>query len=138
MGYAGHAATHLGGQWPNLVLLVPTLAALALAASALRHRAAPSYERLALAGYLVVLLCLPVWDRGQAYLRWGCEPMLLGWLLLLGRQHQGPHSRDAATTPERALPALASLSAVLWLLTTTQSVGYPRTDGIWSGVWTWS
>jgi hypothetical protein len=121
LGYFGHALTHLGAEWPNLVLLAPTMAALVLAASALRHRDAPLHERLALAGYLALLLCLPVWDRGQAYLRWGCEPMLLGWLLLLGRQ-------------ARALSALAVLSAVLWLVVTTQSLGYPP----WSGVWTWS
>jgi len=124
--HLGHALTHLGSEWPNLVLLIPTLAALLLAASALRHRHAPLHERLALAGYLLVLLCLPVWERGQAYLRWGCEPMLLGWLLLIGRRH------------DRALAALAVLSVVLWLVTATQSVGYPRLDGSWSGVWTWS
>ena len=126
MDYVGHAVTHVGAEWPNLVLLVPTLAALLLAASGLRLRDAPLHERLALAGYLLVLLCLPVWERGQAYLRWGCEPMLLGWLLLVGRRH------------ERTLAGLAVLSVVLWLVTTTQSVGYPRLDGSWSGVWTWS
>lgn len=140
LDYLGHAATHLGSEWPNLVLLVPTLAGLVLAASALRHREGPLRERLALAGYLVVLLCLPVWERGQAYLRWGCEPMLLGWLLLLGRR---PARRPSeATRPagrdDRALAALAVLSVVLWLVTATQSVGYPRIDGGWSGVWTWS
>ena len=132
--------THLGTQWPNLVLLAPTLAALALAASALRRRGEPLHERLALAGYLVLLLCLPVWERGQAYLRWGCEPMLLGWLLLLGRRPT-PRRREA-TQPDgredRALTVLAVLSVVLWLVTATQSLGYPRIDGSWSGVWTWS
>ena len=121
LGYLGQALTHLGAEWPNLVLLAPTMAALVLAASALRHREGPLHERLALVGYLALLLCLPVWDRGQAYLRWGCEPMLLGWLLLLGRQ-------------ARASSALAVLSAVLWLVAATQSLGYPA----WSGVWTWS
>jgi hypothetical protein len=130
LDYVGHAGTHLGSEWPNLVLLVPTIAALTLAASALRHREAPLHERIALAGYLVVLLCLPVWERGQAYLRWGCEPMLLGWLLLVTR---GRAARD-----DRALTLLAALSVVLWLVTVTQSVGYPRIDGAWSGVWTWS
>jgi hypothetical protein len=123
VNYLGHALTHLGSQWPNLVLLVPTLAALVLAGSALRHREGPLHERLALALYLAVLLCLPVWDRGQAYLRWGCEPMLLGWLLMLGHH--------------RATRVLAALTVILFVVTVAQSVGYPRTDGIWSGVWTW-
>ena len=79
------------------------------------------HERLALAGYLALLLCLPVWDRGQAYLRWGCEPVLLGWLLMLGRR-------------SRELAALAVLCAVLWLVAATQSLGYPA----WGGAWTWS
>jgi len=141
LDYLGHALTHLGAEWPNLVLLMPTLAGLLLAASALRHRAEPLHERLALAGYLVVLLCLPVWERGQAYLRWGCEPMLLGWLLLIGRQR--PAQRPGDTTrpgrrEDRALRVMAALSVVLWLVTATQSVGYPRIDGSWSGVWTWS
>jgi hypothetical protein len=121
MGYLGHAFIHLGAEWPNLVLLAPTLAALALTVSGLRYREALLHERLALAGYVALLLCLPVWDRGQAYLRWGCEPVLLGWLLMLGRR-------------SRALAALAVLCAVLWLVAATQSLGYPA----WSGVWTWS
>lgn len=141
LDYLGHAWTHLGAEWPNLVLLMPTLAGLLLAASALRHRAEPLHERLALAGYLVVLLCLPVWERGQAYLRWGCEPMLLGWLLLIGRQRPAKRPGDA-TLPvgheDRALPVMAALSVVLWLVAATQSVGYPRVDGSWSGGWTWS
>lgn len=116
--YLGHAATHLGSEWPNLVLLVPTLAAFGIAAAALRHREGQPHERLALAGYLVLLLFLPVWDRGQAYLRWGCEPMLLAWLLLLGRRSR----------------SLAAITALLWVLTAAQSLGYP----IWSGVWSWS
>lgn len=119
--YLAHAATHLGSEWPNLVLLLPTLAAFAIAATALRQREDQPHERLALAGYLVLLLCLPVWERGQAYLRWGCEPMLLAWLLLLGRR-------------SRSLVALVALTVLLWVLTAAQSLGYP----IWSGVWTWS
>lgn len=119
--YLGHAATHLGSEWPNLVLLLPASAAFGIAAAALRHRDGRLHERLALAGYLALLLCLPVWDRGQAYLRWGCEPMLLAWLLLLGRR-------------SRPLVALAALTALLWVLTAGQSLGYP----IWGGVWTWS
>jgi hypothetical protein len=141
LDYLGHSFTHLGAEWPNLVLLIPTLAGLILAASALRHRSEPLHERLALGGYLVMLLCLPVWERGQAYLRWGCEPMLLGWLLLIGRRRPTPRPADS-TQPvgrdDRALTVLAALSVVLWLVTATQSVGYPRVDGSWSGVWTWS
>lgn len=141
LDYLGHAWANLGAEWPNLVLLVPTLAGLLLAAAALRHRTEPLHERLALAGYLVLLLCLPVWDRGQAYLRWGCEPMLLGWLLLIGRRRAAPRPAEV-TQPvvrdDRALAVLAALSVVLWLVTATQSVGYPRLDGGWGGVWTWS
>ena len=136
-----HGLTHLDAQWPNLVLLLPTLAALVLAGTAVRLRDEPLHERLALAAYLVVLLCLPVWDRGQAYLRWGCEPMLLGWLLLVGRLH--PRVRtERATEPvgcdDRALVALSTLSVVVWVVAATQSVAYPRLDGAWSGWWTWS
>ncbi|UUZ59990.1 hypothetical protein [Nocardioides sp. B-3] len=116
--YLGLAATHLGSEWPNLVLLLPTLAAFGIAAAALRHRDGPPYERLALAGYLALLLCLPVWDRGQAYLRWGCEPMLLARVLQLGGR----------------LRALAVITVLLWVPAAAQSLGYP----VWGGVWTWS
>src|SRR5688572_26344048 len=125
VNHLGHALTHLGSEWPNLVLLIPTLGALALAGLTVRHADGPLHERLALVGYLGLLLCLPVWDRGQAYLRWGCEPMLLTWVLLIGRQ-------------SRALTALAVLSATIWLVAVTQSVGYPLLDGVWGGAWTWS
>ena len=133
VSHLDHAASHLGAAWPNLVLLAPTLGALVLAAYAGAHRSGPLHERLALGGYLALLLCLPVWDRGQAYLRWGCEPVLLGWLLLVQRRGAPRHLRR----PERALPALAALSVLLWLVTASQSVGYPRSDGPWSGGWTW-
>jgi hypothetical protein len=123
--YAGQALTHLGSEWPNLVLLLPTLVAIVLGGSALRHRDGPPHERLALAGFLVLLACLPVWDRGQAYLRWGCEPMLLAWLLLVGRR-------------SRTLVAVGALSVFVWLVAATQSAGYPLHDGAWSGVWSWS
>ncbi|WP_426241403.1 hypothetical protein [Nocardioides sp. LHG3406-4] len=137
----GHALTHPAAEWSNLVLLVPTLAALAIAASALRHRDQPVHERVTLVGYLVVVACLPVWDRGQAYLRWGCEPMLLGWLLLVSRRNPSPQPRDASRwvrRDDRALVALAALSVAVWLVAATQSVGYPRHDGGWAGAWTWS
>ncbi|HXH77520.1 hypothetical protein [Nocardioides sp.] len=135
-----HGLTHLGAQWPNLVLLLPTLAALVLAGTALRFREEPLHERIALAGYLLVLLCLPVWDRGQAYLRWGCEPMLLGWLLLVGRPRCAVRTESARTggRDDLSLAALSTLSVAVWLVAATQSVGYPRLDGPWSAWWTWS
>ena len=74
------------------------------------------HERLALAGYLVLLLCLPVWDRGQAYLRWGCEPILLGWLLLVLRR--------PAVRP-RVVPAVAGLVAVAWLAAVAVTYDHP-------------
>lgn len=137
--HLGFAMNHLGTQWPNLVLLLPTVAALVVAATALLQRGGPLHERAALLGYLAVLLCLPVWDRGQAYLRWGCEPALLGWIILVGRAPARPG--DAARPvgrDDRALVALTVLSVVVWLVAATQSVGYPRHEGVWSGAWTWS
>ncbi|WP_165355159.1 hypothetical protein [Nocardioides oleivorans] len=119
--YVGTAALHPLREAPNVVLLVPTLLALALAATALRG-GGPAHERLALAGYLLVLVSLPVWDRGQAYLRWGCEPLVIGWLLLVGQ---------ARTTTLRRLGAAV---AVVWVVAATQSVAYPL-PGAW---WTWS
>ncbi len=145
VGHLVHALSHLGSQWPNLALLLPTLAALVVAATALRGRDGPAHERLALAGYLVVLLCLPVWDRGQAYLRWGCEPMLIGWLLFATGRHRVSGAGDTmplARRDDRALTLLATLSVVIWLVAATQSIAYPRPDAGWGGgwgrVWTWS
>lgn len=120
--YAGSAALHPLREAPNLVLLVPTLLILVLVATALRG-GGPAHERLALAGYLLVLVSLPVWDRGQAYLRWGCEPLLIGWLLLTGRP-------TADIVRRLVVPAVA----VVWIVTATQSVAYPL-EGAW---WTWS
>lgn len=127
--YLGSTITHPVAELPNVALLVPTLLALGLAAIALLG-GGPRHERLALAGYLVVLVSLPVWDRGQAYLRWGCEPLLLGWLLLL--------AEPARAYAGRALRALVPLVAVVWAVTATQSLAYPLSDGPWSGWWTWS
>lgn len=148
LGYLDRAREQPGPEWANLVLLLPTLLALVVAATALRRRDALLHERLALAGYLLVLLCLPVWDRGQAYLRWGCEPVLLGWLVLLGHGRRtdavaaGAAGRASGAQTGRprsgALLTLAAVSAVVWVVTATQSVGYPRTDGPWNGLWTWS
>ncbi len=124
--YLGSALSHPLAQAPNLVLLVPTLLALALAATAVRSDG-PRHERLALGGYLVVLASLPVWDRGQAYLRWGNEPLLLGWLLLVDGSYA-----------VRARHALVPVVALVWLVAATQSVAYPASAGSWSGWWTWS
>ncbi|MEQ6901140.1 hypothetical protein [Nocardioides sp. YIM 152588] len=133
--YLGRAAGDLAGggtgEVGNLVLLVPTLVVVALLAGILVRVDGPAYERLALAGYLALLLCLPVWDRGQAYLRWGCEPVLLGWLLLVARRVPpgGPSG------PARPAAAIAALTVALWLVAATQSVGYPRPGEGW---WSWS
>lgn len=126
--YLGSTLTHAHQELPNLVLLLPTLVALVLVATALRGPG-PLHERLALAGSVLLLASLPVWDRGQAYLRWGSEPVLLGWLLLVGahRARPGP-----------ALRALVPVVVAVWAVTATQSVAYPLTNGPWSGWWTWS
>lgn len=126
--YLGSAVVHPVQELPNLVLLLPTLVALVLVTTALRAPG-PLHERLALAGSVLLLASLPVWDRGQAYLRWGSEPVPLGWLLLVGahRARPGP-----------ALRALVPVVVVVWAVTATQSVAYPLTDGPWSGWWTWS
>jgi hypothetical protein len=127
--YLGSAVTHPVAEAPNLVLLVASLLALALAATGLRSDG-PRHEKLALVVSLLVLASLPVWDRGQAYLRWGCEPFLIGWLLLA----RGAGSAYAA----RIRAALVPVVAVLWLVAATQSLAYPLTEGRWSGWWTWS
>lgn len=122
--YLGSAALHPLAEAPNLVLLLPLLLALGLVAAALGVRG-PRHERLALAAYLLLLASLPVWDRGQAYLRWGCEPVLVGWLLLVGS------GRPYAV---RARRSLVPVVVLLWVLTATQSATYPLERG-W---WTWS
>lgn len=126
--YLGSAVAHPLAEVPHLALLVPTLLTLGLAATGLRG-GGPLHERLALAAYLLLLVSLPVWDRGQAYLRWGCEPFLLGWLLLASR------SAGRSLRVERPL---AFTVTVVWLITATQSVAYPVATGPWSGWWTWS
>lgn len=127
--YLSSAVTHAWTETPNLALLLPALLALALAAAGIRGDG-PRHEKLALAAYLLVLASLPVWDRGQAYLRWGCEPLLLGWLLLAAT----PTTAYAA----HARAALAPVVALVWVVAATQSLAYPLTDGPWSGWWTWS
>lgn len=127
--YVGSAVAHTWAEAPNLALLLPALLVLALAAAGIRGDG-PRHEKLALAAYLLVLASLPVWDRGQAYLRWGCEPLLLGWLLLAAT----PTTAYAA----RARSALAPVVALVWVVTASQSLAYPLADGRWSGWWTWS
>jgi len=117
-GYLGRAAGDLGAQGDNLLLLVPTLAVLVLLAAGLGDRdPATAYLRLALAADLVLLACLPVWDRSQAYLRWACEPVVVGWLLLL-----------RPTASRRVLPAVAGLVAVTWLTAVALTATYPGTE----------
>lgn len=118
--YVGRAAGDPGAHASNLLLLVPTVAVLVLLATALRAPGpGTGHLRLALAAYLVLLACLPVWDRGQAYLRWACEPVLIGWLLLLLRP---------AASRARALPVLAGLVAAGWLAAAALTYAYPGTE----------
>lgn len=119
--YLGSAALHPVAEAPQLVLLVPVLAVVGLVAVAVRVEG-PRHERLALAAYVLVLASLPVWDRGQAYLRWCCEPVLLGWLLLVGSVR--PYA-------VRARRAVVPLVVVVWLVTASQSVAYPQGGGWW-------
>lgn len=106
---AGHAT--------NLALLGLMLLALGLVVGGLVTRdSGLPHERVALAAYLLLLVCLPVWDRSQAYLRWGCEPVLLGWVVLLGR-------------PTAHLRALAVTVVALWLAAALATHRYPGTAG---------
>jgi hypothetical protein len=110
--YVGRAAGAPGAEADNLLLLLPTLAVLVLLALALtRAPEGTAHLRLALAAYLVLLACLPVWDRSQAY---------LGWLLLLQRR--------AARRVLPALPALAGLVAATWLVAVALTFAYPGPD----------
>ena len=126
--YVGSALVHPVVEAPNLMLLVPSVLALGAAATGLRA-AGPRHERLALAAYLLVLVSLPVWDRGQAYLRWGCEPLLIGWLLLAGA---------GGARADRALRVLVPAVVVVWLVAATQSIAYPLAEPAGSRWWTWS
>ena len=133
--YLGTALSSPVEHAGNLLPLALTLAALGLVVSGLasayltfRHATRPDpvpegqvrdgarpHEWLALAAYLAVLVCLPVWDRGQAYLRWCCEPVLLGWLLLLAHP--------------RRLRAMALVVTALWLVSAVATYDYPGTAG---------
>ncbi len=116
--HVGTAVTDLGTYGGNLVLVVLAVTAVCLLASALTDREAglPA-ERLALAAYLVLLACLPIWDRSQAYLRWCCEPVLLGWLVLLG-----------ARAARRRTAFLVGVVAALWLAAALATFRYPDPD----------
>lgn len=111
--YLATAAADPGGHATNLLLLALTIAAVALVAAGLvTGDGGLPHERLALAAYLLLLVCLPVWDRSQAYLRWCCEPMLLGWLVLLAR-------------PSLRLRALGATVVALWLVAALTTYRYP-------------
>jgi hypothetical protein len=117
--YLARALADPLGHAGNLTLLVPTLAVLGVLALGLTDRdPATAHLRLALAAYLVLLACLPVWDRSQAYLRWACEPVVIGWLLAL-RAQRG-----------RAVPVLAGLVAASWVAAVALTSAYPGT-GTW-------
>lgn len=97
----------------NLAQLGLTFTAIAVVVLALRDRdGGLAHERLALAGLLFLFACLPVWHRGQAYLRWSCEPIILGWLVLLANR-------------SRRIRVLAGAVAVLWVLVAVELVGVP-------------
>ena len=110
--------THAG----NLVLVVLAVAVVVLLGAQLTQPAAGlPHERVALAAYLLLLVCLPVWDRNQAYLRWCCEPVLLGSVVLLGTRWA-----------RRRIVTLGAVVIVLWAATALATVRHPGTDG-WTG-----
>ncbi len=118
--HLGSAVTDPVTHGGNLVLVVLAVAAVGLLASALTDREAGlAHERLALAAYLLLLACLPIWDRNQAYLRWCCEPVLLGWAVLL-----------QARTSRRQVVAVGSVVVALWLAAALATYRYPD-PGAW-------
>lgn len=70
---------------------------------------------MALALLLALFVCLPVWQRGQAYLRWACEPVLIGWVVALGAR-------------SGRVRGLAVVVAALWVVTTLDLVAFPGLD----------
>lgn len=100
----------------NLAQLGLTIAAAALLTLAWRdRRSGLPHERLALALLLVLFVSLPVWQRGQAYLRWACEPVMIGWLVALGARSNRVHG-------------LAVVVALLWTVTAVDLVTFPGLD----------
>jgi len=117
--HVGSALADLERYGGNLVLVALAVAVVGLLASALAARnAGRPHERLALAAYLLMLACLPIWDRNQAYLRWCCEPVLLGWTLLLGIR-----------AARLRVAALGGLVVALWLATALATFRYPDPGG---------
>ena len=105
-----------GANLLNLVQLGLTAVAVVLVATAWRDRQSGlPHERLALAMLLFLFVCLPVWQRGQAYLRWACEPVMIGWLIALGARRN-------------RVRALAVAVAVLWAVTAIDLVTFPGLD----------
>lgn len=70
------------------------------------------HERLAFAATVLLFICLPVWSRGQAYLRWTCEPVLFGWVIALA-------------APTKRLRVLAVVVGLLFLVTTGEHLRFP-------------
>lgn len=100
----------------NLAQLGLTIAAVVLLALAWRDRTGGlPHERVALALLLALFVCLPVWQRGQAYLRWACEPVLIGWVVALGAR-------------SGRVRGLAVVVAALWVVTTLDLVAFPGLD----------
>lgn len=117
--HVGSAVTDLGTHGGNLVLVVLSVAVVGLLASTLTGRGAGlPHERIALAAYLLVLACLPIWDRNQAYLRWCCEPVLLGWTVLL-----------QVRASRRRTVAVGAVVVALWLAAALATYRYPDPGG---------
>ena len=114
LSYIGRTIVHpsTADPWniPELILMVLTV--IWLVRTFADQTSGQPHERLAFVAVIALLACLPVWSRGQAYLRWTCEPLLLGWLLTLRAR------------PRRS-QVLAVLVAMLWLVTTAEHMTFP-------------
>lgn len=100
----------------NLAQLSLTIAAMVVLVMVWRERRSGlPHERVALAMLLVLFVSLPVWQRGQAYLRWACEPVMIGWLIALGARRG-------------QVRALAVMVGVLWMVTSLDLVAFPGLD----------
>lgn len=116
--HLGRSLTDVERYGGNLVLVALAVGSVGLLASILADRnAGRPHERLALAAYLLMLMCLPIWDRNQAYLRWCCEPVLLGWTLLL------------CAPPGWRARAVGGVVVALWLATALATFRYPDPAG---------